>query len=197
MFLSYQATEEHCSTDLWLLDSSCRNHMTGNKSLFSSLDSSVVTNIKLGDEFLVPTKGKGTIPVLTKENEKKFIHEVFYVPHLNVNLINIGQLLQNQYDIRFYDTYCTIYDKIPSKRLTTKVEMTKNRISPISLRNANLPQSVPDTVSSLDESWLWHCRLGHLPFKSLNLLHKQSMVKGLLVIHEQSNSYEDCITSKH
>ena len=50
-------------------------------------------NIKLGDEFLVPSKGKGTIPVLTKQNEKKFIHEVFYVPRLNVNLISIGQLL--------------------------------------------------------------------------------------------------------
>ena len=53
----------------------------------------ITTNIKLGDEFLVPAKGKGTIHVLTKQNEKKFIHEVFYVPHLNVNLISIGQLL--------------------------------------------------------------------------------------------------------
>ena len=33
MFLSYQAIEEHCSSDLWLLDSGCSNHMTGNKSL--------------------------------------------------------------------------------------------------------------------------------------------------------------------
>ena len=69
--------------------------MTGNKSLFSSLDSSVVMNIKLGDDFLVLAKGKGTIPVLTKKNEKKFIHEVFYVPQLNVSLISIVQLLQN------------------------------------------------------------------------------------------------------
>ena len=113
--------------------------MTGNKSLFFSLDSSVVMNIKLGDDFLVPAKGKGTIPVLTKQNEKKFIHEVFYVPHLNVNLISIGQLLLNQYDIRFYDTYCVIYDKPPSKRLITKVEMSKNRIFPLSLRSADLP----------------------------------------------------------
>ena len=82
MFTSYQATEEHCISDLWLLDSGCNNHMIGNKSLFSSLDSCVVTNIKLGDEFQVPEKGKGTIPTLTKKNENKFIHEVFYVPHL-------------------------------------------------------------------------------------------------------------------
>ena len=76
-----------------LLDSGCSNYMTGNKSLFSSLDSSVVTNTKIGDDFLVPTKAKGIVPVFTKKNEKNFIHEVFYVPHLNVNLISIGQLL--------------------------------------------------------------------------------------------------------
>ena len=93
MSLSYQATEEHCRSDLWLLDSSCSNHMTGNKSLFSSLDSSVVTNINIGEDSLVPTKGKGIIRVLTKKNEKMSIHEVFYVPHLTINLISIGQLL--------------------------------------------------------------------------------------------------------
>ena len=83
------------------------------------------------------------------------------------------------------------------KRLIAKVDMNKNRIFPLSLRSANLPQSVAHTVSSLDESWLWHCRFGHLPFKSFNLLHKLSMVKGLPVIHEQSSTYEDCITGKH
>ena len=98
MFMAYQATEEHCNSDLWLLDKGCNNHMICNKSLLSSLDYFIVTNIKLGDDFLVPKKGKGTIHVLTKQNEKKFIHEVFYV-HLNVNLISIGQLLHKQYDI--------------------------------------------------------------------------------------------------
>ena len=128
IFLSYQAIEEYYSTYLWTLDNGCNNHMTGNKSLLSSLDSSFVTNIKIGFDFLVPAKGKGTIHVLTNKNENKFIHEVFYVLHLNVNLISIAQLLQNHYDIRFYHTFCTIYDKHPSKRLIDKVEMTKNII---------------------------------------------------------------------
>ena len=57
----------------------------------------------------------------------QFIHEVFYVPPMNVNFISIGQLLQNQYDIWFFDTYCAIYDKPPSKRLISKVEINKNR----------------------------------------------------------------------
>ena len=122
--------------------------------------------------FWFQQKEKGIVLVLTKHNEDKFIHDVFYIPHLNVNLISIGQLLQNKYDVRFHDTYCTIYDKPPSKRLIAKVEMTKNRIFPLSLRSANLPHPIAHIVSSQDESWLLHCRFGHLPFKSFNLLHK-------------------------
>ena len=79
--------------------------------------------------------------------------------------------------------------------------MTKNRIFPLSLESANLPQYVSHTVSILDESWLCHYKkfwvITRLPFKSLNLLHKQSMVKGLPVIHEPSSTCEDCITGKH
>ena len=104
---------------------------------------------------------------------------------MNVNLINVGQLLQNKYDLQFFYTYCAIYDKPPSRRLTTKIEMTKNRIFPFNLKSANLTHSVA------------HNRFGYLHFKSLNLLHKQSMVKGLLVINEQSNSCEDCIIGEH
>ena len=112
-------------------------------------------------------------------------------------MTSIGQLLHNKYDVRFHDTYCAIYDKPPSKRLIAKVEITKNRIFPLSHRSANLLQHVAHTVSSQDESWLWHYIFDHLPFKSLNLLHKQSMVKGLLVIHEQYSTHEDCVTGKH
>ena len=172
MFLSYQTTEEHCNSNLWLLDIGCSNHKTSNKSLLSCLDSFIITNIKLRYDFLVLGKGKGSVPIFRKKNEKKYIHEFFYVPHLNVNLINIGQLIQNQYDIWFYDTYCVIYHKPPGKKLIAKVEMTKNEVFALSLRNSNLPLSVAHIVSSLDESWLWHSTFGHIMFKSLNLQHK-------------------------
>ena len=126
--------------------------MTCNNSLFSSLDSYVVTNIKLGDDFLVLEKVKGIVPVSINKIEKKFIHEVFYVPHLNVKIINIGKLLQNKYDLLFYDTCCAIYDKPPSRRLIAKVEVNKKKILPLSLRSSNLPWYLAHTVSGLDES---------------------------------------------
>lgn len=38
---------------LWLLDSGYNNHMTIKKIIFSSLDNSFTTKVKLGDDYLV------------------------------------------------------------------------------------------------------------------------------------------------
>ena len=57
---------------------------------------------------------------------------------------------------------------------------------PLILRNLNS-----------DETWLWHLRYGHLPFSSLSLLQKKSMVKGFPIINEHKNSCESCILAKH
>lgn len=47
-----------------------------------------------------------------------------------------------------------------------------------------------------EESWLWHCRYGHLNFKSLNLLRSKDMVKGIPVIKTPGKVCENCLVSK-
>jgi transposase InsO family protein len=44
---------------------------------------------------------------------------------------------------------------------------------------------------------VWHTRFGHLPFQSLSLLQKHSMVKGLPVFKGQNPPCETCILGKH
>lgn len=48
MLLSCKVIEEINNNDLWLLDSGYNNHMIGNKDLFSTLDYSFKSKIKLG-----------------------------------------------------------------------------------------------------------------------------------------------------
>ena len=70
----------------------------------------------------------------------------------------------------FKDKVCTIYDKCPSKNLIARVEMTKNRMFPLTMRN-DLNNSLNSyKTKSLDQSWLWHLRYGHLHFGGLYLL---------------------------
>ena len=76
--------------DIWYLDSGCRKHMTGNLNLFSSLDNSVKTNVTLGNNVQVTILGKGTIDILMKHGESKYILDVYHVEGLEHNFLSIG-----------------------------------------------------------------------------------------------------------
>jgi hypothetical protein len=154
MFYSCHATTEPTDLDVWMLDSGCSNHMTGNKDLFSSFDSTVKNKVKLGDDHLVNVQGMGIVSVLSKNNEKKCIREVYYVQGLKHNLISVGQISQHGYDVVFKGIVCTIYDKPPSNRVIAQIKMTSNRMYPIILKNAKTLESY--SVMKPDEPSLWH-----------------------------------------
>jgi hypothetical protein len=126
------AQESPC--DIWYLDSGCSNHMTRNLELFSSLDKSVQTKVTLGTNIQVIVLGKGSINILTKQGEKKVMPDVYYVAGLKHNLMSTGQLLQKGYRIYMEDNHCVILDRYPSNQLITRIQMTSNRMFPLTLK---------------------------------------------------------------
>jgi hypothetical protein len=119
--------------DIWYLDSGCSNHMTGNIELFSSLDDSVQTKVTLGTDIQVTVLGKGNINILTRQGEKRVMSDVYYVSGLKHNLISTGQLLQKGYIIYMQGNHFVIMDKCPSNLLIAKIQMTSNRMFPLTL----------------------------------------------------------------
>ena len=97
----------------------------------------------------------------------------------------------------FKNKVCTIYDKYPSKQLIGRVEMTKNRMFPLIIRNDLTNSLNAYKTKNLEQSWLWHLRYGHLHFGDLNLLQKKQMVKGFPSIEKPLGSCESCILRKH
>jgi hypothetical protein len=120
--------------DIWYLDSGCSNHMTGNIELFSSLDESVQTKVTLGTYIQVIVLGKGSINILTKQGEQKVMPDVYYVSGLKHNLMSTGQLLQKGYIIYMEDNHCVIMDKCPSNQLIARIQMTSNKMFPLTLK---------------------------------------------------------------
>ena len=86
-------TIQESPCDIWYLDSGCNNHMTGNLNLFFSLDNSVQTHVTLGNNVQVTVLGKGTISILTKQGEHKYMPDVYHVEGMKHNLLSIGQLI--------------------------------------------------------------------------------------------------------
>ena len=89
--------------------------MTCNIELISNIDTSLTYTIKLGDNHYIQVSGKGVVFVLTKQDEVKVIHGVYYVPNLSHSFISIGQLTENWYKVIFDDVSCTIPGKLPSR----------------------------------------------------------------------------------
>jgi len=89
VFLTCNVTQESAK-DVWFLDSGCSNHMTRNKDLFSSIDTSIQSEVKLGNDCKVTVSGKGIVLVYTRKNEERNIYDVHFVPGLKCNLISVG-----------------------------------------------------------------------------------------------------------
>ena len=69
---------EEGSHEVWYLDSGCSNHMSGNESLFSFIDKTFKSEIKMGNNGTIPIVGKGSIMFYTKQGEKKEIQNVYF-----------------------------------------------------------------------------------------------------------------------
>jgi hypothetical protein len=134
MFQTCNVTQES-SNDVLFLDNGCSNHMTRNTYFFPSLDSNIQSEVNLGNDSKVRVNGKCVILFYTKNDERRKIDEFYYVPGMKCNPISVGQLIEKKYKVFFKNKVCTIYDKYPSKQLIAKVEMTKNRMFSLIMRN--------------------------------------------------------------
>jgi len=81
------------SSESWLIDSGCSNHMASDKKLFKELRNTETMKVRIGNGECLSVKGKGTIAI-TSCSRTKFITDVLYVLDLDRNLLSVGQLME-------------------------------------------------------------------------------------------------------
>nr|GFA24425.1 integrase, catalytic region, zinc finger, CCHC-type, peptidase aspartic, catalytic [Tanacetum cinerariifolium] len=106
------------------------------------------------------------------------IKRVYYVKGLNNNLFFVGQLCDANLEVAFRKSTCYIRD-LKGNDLLTGSRGTK--LYSISLQDTTSPNPIclMARVTS-SQAWLWHRRLSHLKFDTINLLSKNDIVIGLL-----------------
>ncbi|TXG67208.1 hypothetical protein EZV62_008483 [Acer yangbiense] len=128
LFFACQATTNNAG-NTWFIDSGCSNHMTADENIFSELDKSVKTKVKMGNGELVESKGKGTVAIQTRKGIR-YIKDVLLVPSLDQNLLSVGQMIQNGYSLHFEESKCRILDDKNNLEVA-EIKMGCNRIFPI------------------------------------------------------------------
>ncbi|GJS88210.1 putative ribonuclease H-like domain-containing protein [Tanacetum coccineum] len=166
--------------DQGVIDSGCSRHMTGNMSYltdYEEIDGGYVAfggNPKGGK-----ITGKGTIKTGNLDFEN-----VYFVRELKFNLFSVSQMCDKKNSVLFNDTECIVLS--PNFKLINESQVLlrvprKNNMYSVDLKNI-VPKGGLTCLfakATSDESKLWHRRLGHLNFKTMNKLVKGNLVRGL------------------
>nr|GEZ89973.1 hypothetical protein [Tanacetum cinerariifolium] len=106
------------------------------------------------------------------------IKRVYYVEGLNHNLFSIGQFFDADLEVAFRSSTCFIRDLKGNSLLTGSRGMD---LYSITLQDINSPNPICLMAKATSsQTWLWHCRLSHLNFNTINLLSKND----IMTLHE-------------
>ena len=83
--------------------------MTNNQDLFREFDRTTISKVRIGNGEYIPVKGKRTVAIKSQTG-LKLIYDVLFVPDINQNLLNVGQLVEKGFKVYFEDRNCIIKD---------------------------------------------------------------------------------------
>nr|GEZ84202.1 hypothetical protein [Tanacetum cinerariifolium] len=104
-------------------------------------------------------------------------NKTFVTAWLNHNLFSVGQFCDADLEVAFRKSTCFIRDLKVNDLLTGS---RGTNLYSITLQDINFPNPIclmANETSS--QAWLWHRRLSHLNFDTINLLSKNDIVVGL------------------
>ncbi|GJW41191.1 integrase, catalytic region, zinc finger, CCHC-type containing protein [Tanacetum coccineum] len=157
---------------LWYLDSGCSKHMTGDRSQLTNFISKFLGTVKFGNDQVAKIMGYGDYQI-----GNVTISRVYYVEGLGHNLFSVGQFCDSNLEVAFRQHTCFIRNLEGVDLLTGS---RGDNLYTLSL--GNMMASSPICLlskASKTKSWLWHRRLSHLNFGSINHLARHGLVRGL------------------
>nr|GEW56121.1 hypothetical protein [Tanacetum cinerariifolium] len=170
---------------LFIIDSRCSKHMTGNLKLLINFMEKFLGTVKFRNDQIAPILGYGDLndqiaPILSYGDLVQgvvTIKRVYYVEGLNHNLFSVGQFCYANLEVAFRKSTCYIRDLKVNDLLTGSRGID---LYLITLQDINCPNPIClMTKAKLSQAWLWHRRLSHLNFDAINLLSKDDIVVGL------------------
>ncbi|GJR86775.1 putative ribonuclease H-like domain-containing protein [Tanacetum coccineum] len=166
--------------DQGVIDNGCSRHMTGNMSYLTDYEEIDGRYVAFGGN---PKGGKITGKGTIKTGNLDF-ENMYFVRELKFNLFSVSQMCDKKNNVLFNDTKCIVlspnFKLIDESQVLLRVPR-KNNMYSVDLKNI-VPKGGLTCLfakATFDESKLWHRRLGHLNFKTMNKLVKGNLVRGL------------------
>ncbi|GKA10535.1 ribonuclease H-like domain-containing protein [Tanacetum coccineum] len=157
-----------------VIDSRCSRHMTGKKSYLSDYEETDGGFVAFGGN---PKGGKITGKGKIRIGKLDF-EDVYFIKELKFNLFSVSQMYDKKNSVLFTNTKCVVlssnFKLLDESQVLLRVPR-KNNMYSVDLKNF-VPSGGLTCLfakATLDESNLWHRRLGHINFKTMNKLNKE------------------------
>jgi hypothetical protein len=148
--------------------------MTGARSVFAELDTSISGTVKFRDGSVVNIHGKGTVLFVYRTGEHHQSDGVYYIPRLTTTIISLGQMDETEFKVVIESSILRLFDL--DRQLLAKVHRSPSRLYFLDMK---VTDPVCLTARVGDVAWRWHERYGHLNFKALRKLGCSDMVHGV------------------
>nr|GEV24801.1 retrovirus-related Pol polyprotein from transposon TNT 1-94 [Tanacetum cinerariifolium] len=167
-------------------------HMTGNLKLLRNLVEKFIGIVRFRNDHFPAITGYGDYV-----QGNLMICHVYYVEGLGHNLFLVGQFCDGDLEVAFRSNTCYVW-KLEGDDLLTGSRKSNLYTISISEMAASSPVCLMSRATST-KSWLWHRRLSHLNFDTINQLTSKDLVNGLLKFKYNKNhlclSYEQDTSS--
>lgn len=168
----------------WYVDSGASTHLTLHREWLKSENPADIEEIVVADNTRLPVISSGNIEMQFKTNGKLLdvnVGGVLCVPSLTTNLLSVSKLIENGNTVKFDSTGCSIFGKnnvllARAKLIDNMYKLMANTVNCLMTVNA--------------DALVWHRRLGHINYNSLNKL-KNGIVDGINFTNV-NNSYPVC-----
>lgn len=165
--------------DGWLVDSGASRHVANSKNFFESLDETYRGIIEVGDGDEVKVIGIGGIKVKFMNAKgtvsQALVKEVLYAPDMVSNLLSIGRLTDNGFNVVFKQTVCEIYK---DEKQVAIADRTNN------LYELRIPETVNISIGGHNEKCIhsWHQRLGHRDPEAIRKMQKNGLIENMKIV---------------
>ncbi|GJS49017.1 retrovirus-related pol polyprotein from transposon TNT 1-94 [Tanacetum coccineum] len=157
---------------LWIVDSGCSKHMTGNLQLLRNFVEKFMGTVRFGNDHFTAITGYGDYV----QGNHTICH-VYYVKGLDHNLFLVEQFCDGDLEVAFCSNTCYVWNLEGDDLLTDSRGLNLYNISIFEMA-ASSPVCLISRATS-KKSWLWHHRLSHLNFGTINQLTSKDLVDGL------------------
>ncbi|GJU57091.1 ribonuclease H-like domain-containing protein [Tanacetum coccineum] len=170
--------------DLQRQDSMSSRHMTGNKSFLTDHQEINGGFVAFGGS---PKGGKITGKSKIRTGKLDF-EDVYFVKELKFNLFSVSQMRDKKNNVLFTKTECLVpspdFKLLDESQVLLKRSQNETTCTVLILKkkkNVVIQEGLTCLFAkdTIDESNLWHRRLGHINFKTRNKLVRGNLVRGL------------------